>query len=523
MKITSLFGITIGPIYEVLRSSKKIRELWGGSLLFSLIMQHLWEDLSGREAKDVEIFQPFFKQDDSIKAGLFPDMIIGGSSLIPDELSLVLQNTVTKTFGMVADLAISVKSTYTKDELVAVLKQSLFIDFVISPAEDTKPEGYVAAVTKQLNAIDQSRSFVTGRLHNTCERCLQLPAKDFYEDDITRKVKVCPLCLIKLSCLRIKDMTKKLPSKYKRGFQSIIEVALADILKDEEYQKVKEELEKDELDMNMDKFSSLIKPKELKKYHSYAAIVKADGDNLGKIAKEFGTDITGLSKALFEFGKGAATTISEYGGIPVYIGGDDVLALTPLAVQDDRNEIKTVLQLAKNLSDQYCDQVKMGDVTSTLSVGIMVFYYKSPLSLAMREASHALDEAKKSRLKNGFHLTFIQHSGTTTTFALSFEKADTAINVLQGVVSGTMKLPESISYNLKRFEHLLCLIPDRNRLQAFFENNFNENVHTSIKLPETLMGIFESFGFPDGGSDEKPGILKDILSFLKICKLLRSV
>ena len=65
--------------------------------------------------------------------------------------------------------------------------------------------------------------------------------------------------------------------------------------------------------------------------YKYYAIVQSDGDSVGKIIAEMGNDegeISKFSKKLMDFSKAAANTIAEFGAIPIYIGGDDLLFLS---------------------------------------------------------------------------------------------------------------------------------------------------------------------------------------------------
>jgi CRISPR-associated protein Cmr2 len=67
-------GLTIGPIYKTLQNSKKPKELWSASYIFSYIMRNIIQEFKSRNfvtpyIKDSSIF-------DNTKVGLFHDRFI---------------------------------------------------------------------------------------------------------------------------------------------------------------------------------------------------------------------------------------------------------------------------------------------------------------------------------------------------------------------------------------------------------------------------------------------------------------
>jgi CRISPR-associated protein Cmr2 len=67
-------ALTIGPIYKTLKNSKKTRELWGGSYIFSYIMKKIIEKFKDREFVTPYVDENVFKSGKEV--GLFHDRFI---------------------------------------------------------------------------------------------------------------------------------------------------------------------------------------------------------------------------------------------------------------------------------------------------------------------------------------------------------------------------------------------------------------------------------------------------------------
>ena len=78
---------------------------------------------------------------------------------------------------------------------------------------------------------------------------------------------------------------------------------------------------------------------ERKSFHDYVCIVQADGDNVGSYVTSSALkqeQLMEVSSALLEFGIKAKTAIEEFGGTPVYAGGDDLLFIAPVIGEDGK-------------------------------------------------------------------------------------------------------------------------------------------------------------------------------------------
>jgi len=137
---------------------------------------------------------------------------------------------------------------------------------------------------------------------------------------------------------------------------------------------------------------------------------------------------------------------------------------------------------------------------------------------------NTLDKAKTDD-KNALALLLTKHSGHQIGFKFKFGSKDIKLfrNLLSRTLGGEIDFPHSMHHNLSRFKELISHIPDENRLDAFFENNFNESVHSKPKTEEGIKEVKNYFKevmltFPEA---EKLHCVEDILSKLAFIKFLR--
>lgn len=131
----------------------------------------------------------------------------------------------------------------------------------------------------------------------------------------------------------------------------------------------------------------------------YAAILKADGDRMGKLLSKARTaqDSQDISKALHGFASEVREIVRKCHGHAIYSGGDDVLALLPL---------DQAIKCARRLAD--CFKERMEDIAKqlglpekewpTLSVGLGIGHLMEPLGNLRKRADRAEQEAKGNTL-----------------------------------------------------------------------------------------------------------------------------
>lgn len=161
----------------------------------------------------------------------------------------------------------------------------------------------------------------------------------------------------------------------------------------------------------------------------YYAILKMDGDRMGKLLSTTGSpkDHKEISGALSKFTRHDAPDIvnDRYPGRLIYAGGDDVLALAPLARNfpkegvNEPDAIKTVIDLSDHLQRQYQTRIDRG---ATASISIAIAHHYTPLSFVlevMRRAERQL--AKKRYGRNALVVSVIRRSGAQTQVGCRWE------------------------------------------------------------------------------------------------------
>ena len=547
----SYAGFTIGPIYEVLSSARKTKELWFVSYFFSWFMESIVDELS--KNKDIFFISPYVGTSpvppDTI--GKYHDRFIIGSSLDKDELFNKINKATQGTLDYFVELIDSTVATAngwyidgadkeTVREILSWYIQRNFFVLDKSAIDETK---VVKVINSYLDSMEENRTFETGINEKTCFVCKTLPA--IIEADIWVKEPgkteseqvekdLCPLCFLKYHSLTNYAVLNKIGEDNKFKYPSVLDISATDLLTGE----VKKELEskfKDEdyefddivevykeVKGNTEEVNSFVK----NHYFEYFVILQADGDNLGKVLDKFKNPYAvpqNFSEPLFRFADQAAKIIKQFKGWPVYIGGDDILAFTPVAFKDDNGKTKTIIDLAKELSKTYKNVLGENNPETTLSMGINISYYKFPLSRALKNAIEELNKAKDSG-KNSLALLFTKHSGHQEEFKFRFNSTDITYfaSLLSRTLAKEINFPHTLHHNLYRFKELIATVPDKCRLKAFFDNNFNEPIHSDLYSEglEAVRDYFSSLMF-DCSPEERLKCVEDILSKLAFIKFLR--
>jgi len=132
----------------------------------------------------------------------------------------------------------------------------------------------------------------------------------------------------------------------------------------------------------------------------YYAVIVFDGDGIGEMvsACETEEEHNAFSQTLLEFASKAKRSIEKQSAHPVYVGGDDVLALAPLS---------KALLLAQTLAAQFSNIVDGG----TASAGIAVAHHLHPLDATLRAARAAERRAKSVTDKASVCVRVLRRSG----------------------------------------------------------------------------------------------------------------
>lgn len=178
----------------------------------------------------------------------------------------------------------------------------------------------------------------------------------------------------------------------------------------------------------------------------YYALLRADGDRMGAWLDGLSEPSAHreASKVLGEFAKSAEEIIAKHHGHCIFAGGDDVLALVPVA---------TVLDCAEALNQAFTQTIARGPKGSspmpTLSVGIQVAHAMDPFRNALAGAKEAEHAAKQTYDRAAFAVRVDKRSGTPIVVGGKWDAlpALRELQLLQDVKEGV--LPRGLAYDLR--------------------------------------------------------------------------
>ena len=192
----------------------------------------------------------------------------------------------------------------------------------------------------------------------------------------------------------------------------------------------------------------------------YAAILKADGDRMGKFLSEAGNveQSRRISRALHDFASQVRPIVQEHRGHAIYAGGDDVLALVPLPRS---------IECAKALAEQFqkslasvADELNVCESDRpTLSAGIGIGYFMEPLGALRERAERAEALAKGNGTdspRNALAIILGIRSGGEHEVRVKWD--DDAMGDLLALVQAFRedKLPSRVAYDVRGIDRRLA-------------------------------------------------------------------
>ena len=266
------------------------------------------------------------------------------------------------------------------------------------------------------------------------------------------------------------------------------------------------------------------------KRHAYYAVVRSDGDNMGKLIKslsvEDGKDdkfekFHEFSKACLNYCVEVAQKVHEYHGMTVYAGGDDLLAILPCDASSDGT--KTVFHFLREANEVFQDAFKgftnspakengrekddkSKEPSLTLTFGVTLCHRKYPLYEALADSADLLFGAKGKGYKNAVNLRLIKHSGqTNAVFVRNEVLTDNAVlannkffKFLKSIVDSSVKAGSdrailSCLHTVREFGALFQLA-DKNNVDALFTNMFDDDAHVgNTFLHDELPDLYASY------------------------------
>lgn len=472
-------GATIGPIVDTLMKAKSTKQIWGASYLFSYLMKNII-----KEIKDKEFLIPYVGEGEYLKegneAGLFHDRFIIKTKDVKKDFKHII-NAKENVFKNLVNEATGLTLEYLNH----------YIKFNLVEVEVKEGENPIFKVSEYLDILELQPQLCQNQLFKDELMNYFDDAKVFYKDSFGNE-KLKPKSLPEIA---ISDMLCEISQDDKNDILKNFNTGVKG--DDEKAYKI--------LSSYNDKF---------KKHHKYYSIMRADGDNIGKVIETIGEDkYQDFSKNLFIFSRKNVDLINEYGGLTIYAGGDDLLLFTPI-VNGEKNIFTLMEEISKNFKE--CIEEKYNELLEkkgieekpSLSFGIDIRYYKDPMSKSLKESATMLFgkaksyegkyqeknksikiEKDKKYEKNAVGLKLNKHSGTEIEFTIG--KSNNLYEILKNMlnINYEAKLLKGVMYKLESQNLILKeIINKENMIDAFFDNNFKKEHHTDLEM---IRGLFK--------------------------------
>lgn len=461
-------ALTVAPVLKTILNARRTRELWASSYLFSYLMKKILGELRKNEKRefilpfvgDEKYFLDFENQkDEKLKkgAGLFPDRIIFKSSGENDYAeTLEIARIEIENFAK-----LTAKSINKETELETV-KNYFFDFFQLYLLEINVPEkeNPVLFISPYLEAIECQKNFPQKDL-GYIEKLMDWSPGSFLAEEAF--------------------------GKKRKSFPTLLEVAAMDFKTHEIYENLQknrlgkspENLKSQEKEDEETLFKTLEQAKDngFRTPHKYIAVVHADGDGIGALLQKLtGSQFGEFSKLLKKFALDAVEEIDNYGGTPIYAGGDDLLFFAPVIHHSDN-----IIMLLERLNQLIQTTFEGWLPLPKLSFGLSISYYKFPLYEALEKSRDLLFEvAKKTEKKNAVALEIRKHSGQTfgATLHLDSPTNDLFRQILKENMEKQERVLSSINYHIKENENAYHIIgKDKIQVENFLKNCFDEEIH----------------------------------------------
>lgn len=408
-------GITIGPIFNTINLTSSPAALWAASYLFSLVSKTICEKLVENGVAESDIVTPYYKKDDEIfnrndGIGLFHDRIIFKSDRF--ELS---------EFNKVKNEAVS-----TVSEIYGIDKAYLDEYIMIASAE-FEADNPIMESGKILDSLELAVPYVYKEEFNPVLALFS--GSENSKNDAIKAMEI----VTNFDNFQLKKNSGSLKS-------------LPDIVH------------------TGDGF---------KKY-KYYAIVRSDGDNMSEIIKSLDNDeqIREFSRDCLNYCSEVAKLVSEYNGVTIYSGGDDLLAILPC----ESKSAKTPFDFVADANGAFKSAFEKYNKPTSLSFGITMAYYKFPLYEALSDSADLLFKIAKQK-KNGVAVRLQKHAGQSEGLFVSNSSLNEFINLQKIISEDKNDILVSALHKVAMFKDLFNASKDEITVENIFKNTFDADAH----------------------------------------------
>lgn len=443
----SYTAITVGPIFDTLSLAASPAALWSASYLFSYLTKRLCVRLVKAGLPEENIISPYYTEKESEDPEGYKLLNQNnGVGLFHDRIFFSLENAPEIDLKKVKESALEdVALAFAFDDKAKTfLKDYVLIADLTFDSDKPIIDGGVA-----LDSLELNKPFV--HRYSSNPLLSVFTGSEAHQNELIKHLPI----------------TKGLDSwqlKKNRGSLK----CLADIT---------------------------AQPKDkLMKKHRYYAIVRSDGDNMGSVisALESDTETRDFSRKCLSYCSDIANAVySEFGGVTIYSGGDDLLAILPCEAKNGN----TVFDYIKRANEIFSKHFPQSGVS--LSFGISICHYKYPLYEALDESAALLFGcAKGDKGKNCATIRLHKHSGQSSGVVIRNGESLDAFLALQDNVLGKgddekEQVLLSALHKLALFEKSFDAAGDNEQQIAnLFCNTFDAPAHEIKFVKETLPGFY---------------------------------
>lgn len=510
--MSKYFAINLGPISTSFSMARKPREFWAASYMFSFLMECILEKLDGYKEEWTLISPYYEKIEEKIEEKI-------GVGLYPDRCFYLVSKYVT----------LEVLSKDVNGLLDEVLKD------------------YAAKVGLDIGIV---KNYF----------CIMVACEEYETESAAIKGLNTTLNYMELNCQtsNLEDFKTEMFNVYKSICDYLRRTSNYDTNRKDIIPLVKLAFGKKEFTTGS--LEDIAKANAAKLKYSrqkYVCIVQADGDGMGSIvtSEKMEGQLNDFSKRLMDFAKDACVLIKDFGGLPIYAGGDDLLFIVPVTGNEKSVwRDKSVLDLLEAINDkyslvQYDVQTRKIDKNTSMSYGVAMIYDKYPLYEAWKTAASMLfTKAKKVKDKNAIAVNLRKSSGSDLEFV--FSKDSEMYKKFKELVKNTPKesIVSAVAHKVRANDIVLDTFPKdeaftglNDRLSTFFEkiidveDKSDENKLYMDSAREVLGEIFktvvtdrievEEEAKKKGGKYDAPKdrevIVRHLYSMLRIAKFIK--
>ena len=390
-------AVTLGPLYDTFQLTSTPGGTWCASYLFSWLAKEIITNLVKGGIPKGDFIAPVFevKEDGTVFVPGGEEVAAKGVGLFFDHIIVegdVIAEATAARDKALATLADKIAEAIGEDKKATEEWVRQYFRIYIVKKNIPSNEGVIAAFGNVLSTLEYEPHYALQEDNN-------LLLKLFEDTDDSRRGGV------KSRCLKHFPLVTELSDRWM--------------------------LYGDQAEDNIRDIKSIADPKAQGKpswkSEEYYCILNSDGDSMGKFFADCAASDAAreLSQKSLQYCIQAAEMVLKYKGVPLYAGGDDLLAIVPVTGFDPDHEEQeiTVFELINKLNTRFnlifSEERQNNPGKPSISVGLSIQHIKSPLYEGLNRAFDLLHAAKNSSpRKNGLCVDLQKHSGQSFRFTV---------------------------------------------------------------------------------------------------------